>query len=77
MSVSPEHFAAICQSCDAAEYPTGLPYSPEDWWKGLVTMAYVAGWRISELLSLKWDDVDLDEGTAITRHADNKGGRTE
>ena len=28
-------------------------------------------------MSLKWSDVDLDAATAITRHADHKGNRTE
>lgn len=37
----------------------------------------MTGWRISKLLALKWADVDLDAGTAVTRHSDNKGGRDE
>lgn len=40
-------------------------------------MAQMTGWRFGELLSLKRSDVDLDEGTTITRHQDNKGNRTE
>jgi len=40
-------------------------------------MAQMTGWRISEILSLKWAEVDLEAGTAVTRHADNKGGRDE
>lgn len=38
-------------------------------------MAQMTGWRISELLSVRWVDVDLDAGMAITRHQDNKGRR--
>jgi integrase len=37
----------------------------------------MTGWRIGEILALKWSDVDLDSGRAITRHADNKGKRDE
>ena len=40
-------------------------------------MAQMTGWRIGELLALRWVDVDLEAGTAVTRYADNKGGRSE
>ncbi len=36
-------------------------------------MAQMTGWRIGELLTLQWVDVDLEACTAITRHHDNKG----
>ena len=32
---------------------------------------------MAEPLALRWDDVSLDNGTAITRHADNKGKRDD
>jgi integrase len=35
----------------------------------------MTGWRISELTSLVWSDVDLDAGIATTRASDNKGKR--
>jgi integrase len=60
-----------------AKKPTGLPYPPADWWHGLLMTGYMTGWRISELLALRREDVDLDEGTAITRWQDNKGKRDE
>jgi integrase len=40
-------------------------------------MAYMTGWRISELLALRRDDLDLSRGKAITRAEDNKGKRDE
>lgn len=38
-------------------------------------MDLLTGWRIGELMSLEWRDVDLEEGYAITRAAQNKGKR--
>lgn len=72
-----EHFAAIYQACDAAKMPRNLPYPAAAWWRALLTFCYMTGWRISETLAVRRDDVDLDEGYAITRHADNKGKRDE
>lgn len=75
--VPPEDFAKIYNACNAARHPTELAFSAEQWWKALVTMAFMTGWRIGELLALRWSDVDLDGGTAVTRHSDNKGSRDE
>ncbi|HUT12959.1 MAG TPA: tyrosine-type recombinase/integrase [Thermoguttaceae bacterium] len=75
--VTPEHFAAIYQACDTAGRPKGQPYSPADWWRALLVFTYMTGWRVSKPLALRWDDVSLDTGTAITRHGDNKGKRDD
>lgn len=40
----------------------------------MVGFAFYAGWRISEIRKLKWDDVDLDRGTAWV--VDPKSGNT-
>ena len=40
-------------------------------------MSYMTGWRISELLAFRRNDLDIKTGTAITRHSDNKGKRDE
>lgn len=63
------------EACDNASKPTEFPHACAAWWRGLFVTAFMTGWRIGELLALKWDDVDLDEGTAVTRARDNKGGR--
>lgn len=75
--VTAEHFAAIYKACDVAIRPQSEAYSAADWWRALLTFCYMTGWRISEPTALRWDDVSLDEGWAITRAADNKGGRDE
>ena len=75
--ITPEHFAAIYTACGVATRPANSNYSSGDWWRSLLTFLYMTGWRISEPLALKWDDVSLDNGTAITRAEDNKGKRDE
>jgi len=35
----------------------------------------MTGWRIGQILALRWEDVDLENGTALSRAADNKGKR--
>lgn len=75
--ITPEHFELIYNKCDAALMPQGLPYPISDWWQALLVFAYMTGWRISEPLALRRDDLDLNAGTAITRHTDNKGKRND
>jgi integrase len=75
--VTPEHFAKIYEACDQARMPEGMPFSPADWWRALLVMDYMTGWRIGELLALPKEDLDLEAGTAVTRHEDNKGKRDE
>ena len=75
--VTPEHFAAIYQACDAAELPERQGYTAADWWRGLLMTAYMTGWRIGSLLALRWEDVEPGRGTALSRAADNKGRRDQ
>jgi integrase len=75
--VTPEHFAKLYQACDSARWPERQPYAPADWWRGLLVMAYMTGWRIGSLLALRWEDVDAKTGTALSRHDDNKGKRDQ
>ena len=74
------HFQTIYdKACPLAVLPQndGQQYQPVDWWRAIIIMAYMTGWRISELLSLRREDLDLNAATAITRAADNKGKRDE
>jgi integrase len=75
--VTGEHFAAIYTACDKARAPRGLNYPPADWWRGLIVLAYMTGWRIGDILGLRRQDLDLEGGYAITRFEDNKGKRDD
>jgi integrase len=74
---TPEHFAAIYEACERARKPAGLPYPAADWWRGLIVMGYMTGWRIGDMLALRRDQLDLDAGTAVSLAEDNKGKRAE
>jgi integrase len=73
----PEHFAKLYAACDSMRWPDKLPYAPGDWRRGLLIFAYMTGWRISAILSLRREDANLDEGTALSRAKDNKGRRDQ
>lgn len=76
--VKAEDFAAIYQACEEhARLPGDLTCSAAAWWRALLVFAYMTGWRISEILALRREDVDLKEGTALTRAEDNKGARDD
>ena len=75
--VCPEAFAAFYGACDSMKEPRTQPFAPSDWWRGLLMFAYMTGWRIGSILALKWEDVDLDAGTALSRAQDNKGRRDQ
>jgi len=78
--VPPDHFTAIYKACDSASLPNDIPnVSAGDWWRALLIMAYMTGWRIGQIVALKWSDVDLEGRTALTRAEveGNKGGRDE
>ena len=70
-----DHFAAIYAACEAATLPNDIPNTtPADWWRGLLVLCYMTGWRIGQLMSLKWSDIDLNTGIALTR-AEDKGNK--
>jgi integrase len=76
--VTGEHFAAIyAQGCEAARMPEGMPYPPSDWWRALLAMAYMTGWRIGDILAQRRDQLDLETGRAVSLAEDNKGKRDE
>lgn len=75
--VSGEHFAAIYRACETARLPKAANVVPADWWRSLLVMGYMTGWRIADLLAFRRDQLDLDEGIAVSLAEDNKGKRDE
>lgn len=75
--VTPEDFAKLYANADVANGPGDFPFQSGDYWRALLMTAYMTGWRISELLSLRWEDVDLDNATAFLRAENTKGRRDE
>lgn len=76
--ISPEDFAKIYgDGCNVARWPEGQSYAPADWWRGLLMFGYMTGWRIGSMLALRWEDVDLDKGQALSKAESNKGGRDQ
>lgn len=76
--VPPEHFSAMFKACDVATMPHDLPnVSPADWWRGLLLLLYMTGWRIGQTMKLRLEDIDFEEGTALNRANTNKGKRDQ
>jgi integrase len=75
--VTQEQFEAIYAACSDATLPADLPFPAADWWRALMLFAMTTGWRLSEMLALRWADVNLETGQIKTRAADNKGGRDD
>ena len=77
-----QDFSKLYRHTRAAQYPDHLPVAAADWWQALLIFCRFTGWRIGEVLSLRWEDVDLEPDAnghywATTQADDNKGGRTE
>jgi integrase len=76
--INGDDFASIYRACDNARMPEDLRnVSPADWWRALLVMGYMTGWRISDMLALRKDRLDLETGTAVSLAKDNKGKRDE
>ncbi len=76
--VSPDHFAAMFQACKVATMPNDLPnVTPTEWWRGLLLLLFMTGWRIGQTMKLKLEDIDFEEGTALNRADTNKGRRDQ
>jgi integrase len=69
-------FAKLYDACDSMTRPAGRRYAAGDWWKALLAFAYLTGWRIGEILDLRREDLDLDNGIATVDAESTKGRRT-
>lgn len=75
-----EDFAKLYRHTSEARRPGNLSIPAAEWWQALLIFGRYTGWRIGEILSLRWADLDQDEAGqwwATTEAANNKGGRTE
>lgn len=73
--VSSDEFSRIYSQCDGARLPDIKNVSPGDWWRGFLTVCFLTGWRLSQILAIKWDHIDLDELTILSPNDANKGRR--
>lgn len=71
--VSEDEFSAIYAACHVATRPDWPGTPPEDWWKAFLLFQFMTGWRVGQVLALRWDQ--LREGTILSRAEDNKGKR--
>jgi integrase len=84
--VTVEHFEAMLSILDPqnenhfvpkmAPNPRA-PFTPAEWWRALLVTLWATGMRIGAVLSLRWEDVDLDAGTAISRAKHNKAKKDQ
>jgi integrase len=75
--VTEQHFDAMMEHCDAARLPQDQHFTADDFWRALLATAWVTGMRKSALVSLLWEDVDLEAGVALSRYDDNKRKRDQ
>lgn len=73
--VAPDDFACIYQACEVAKLPADQPFDAAIWWRALLVLAYMTGWRINQMLLLRREDVDLEAAQAVSRASHNKGKR--
>jgi integrase len=61
--INEEEFQAIYNAC------------PNAWWKAFLLFFFMTGWRFSQVLRLRWYNVDLETGDILSNHYDTKGKR--
>jgi integrase len=72
-----EHLEAIHKACHVAQFPEGLHCPAGDWWQAFLAFAVSTGWRVTEILEFRRDDLDLKTGAIRTLAEHNKGGRDD
>lgn len=74
--IDDDTFAKLYAACDKMTRPDDGNSTPSDWWRALLTFAYLTGWRIGEILDLRRADLDLETGIATVDAENTKGRRT-
>jgi integrase len=75
--VTVEHLAAMLNAAVQMTNPKIPNVTACDYWKAVLGFAFVTGWRISEILNIRRDDVDFESGQVRSRWDDSKGKRDE
>lgn len=73
--VDDETFAKLYEACDTMVLPAAQNHTPAEWWRAVLTFAYLTGWRIGEILAIRRDDVDFNAGTVFVPAEKTKGRR--
>lgn len=75
--ITPDQFVLLYQQCHLATLPCDLAngVTPEQFWKGLLMLLYMTGWRIEQTMQLKWENLDLETGMVFSPASMNKGRR--
>ena len=73
--IDTDQFTRLYEACESMKRPRDFRFTPAQWWRGVLCVGFLTGWRIGEILSLAWEDVDFEARTAITRWSNNKGRR--
>lgn len=71
--ISEEEFSAIYAVCNVATRPLFNHVTPEEWWRGFLLFQFMTGWRVGQVLKVRWDQ--LYEDVIVSSAEDNKGKR--
>jgi integrase len=75
--VTPKHFAAMFAAAKKMIAPVVPNTTACDYWRALISFAFVTEWRINEILNIRRDDVNFESGQIVARWDDSKGKRDE
>lgn len=75
--VTAEHFAAMFAAAEKMTAPEVKNAKPADYWRAVLSFAFVTGWRINEILNIRRDDVNFETQQVVARWDDSKGKRDE
>jgi len=70
--ITPEDFDKMLSHLHVARFPNDQAIEPWQWWDALLSLLWVAPNRITSMLMLRWENVDLEQGTVTSRAVDTK-----